>query len=91
MLTELDLGKRNSMSKVRRGGKVFGRCMENCLQCTGDMPTARDFLPLYGPSCRTVGGLCAYAAVEMRVPYVVCGGTNRGQLGWNGSGSVFQI
>ena len=28
------------------------------------MPTGRDFLPVYGPSCRIVGRCCVHAAVE---------------------------
>lgn len=45
------------MSNVRSGGKVFDRCMANCFQCTDDMPTERDFPPVYGPSCGISGRL----------------------------------
>lgn len=56
------------MSNARSGGKVLGRCMDNCFQCTDDMPTEHDFPPVYGPLCGIIGRLCAHTVVERREP-----------------------
>ena len=57
---ELDLGKCNSRSSGRSGGKVFDRCMGYRFQCTGGTPKGHDSPPVYGPLWRTAGSLCAH-------------------------------
>ena len=63
---EPDRGIRNSTSNVRSGGKACDRCMENCFQCTGDMLTGHDFLPVYGPSCGMIGYLGTHTWVDFQ-------------------------